>query len=125
MDALVEAQPQADEAAEQPSIHLVARNPQEMANAQADLRRWLSAKVTETKNELADVRHAHEVAKQNNWSASVLGRQVERAQDRLTFYTKVLEAVEAGYTIIPNFPIDLFAVRIERAKPRKIVKEIE
>ena len=31
-------------------------------------------------------------------------------------YEKLKAAVEAGYVIVPNFPIDVFAVRVQRAK---------
>jgi hypothetical protein len=111
------------EVTDQQLVHLIATDPTQMQAAQADLQKFLRAKVTEIRSEVADVKHAHAVAVKNKWSHAVLKRQVERAQDNLVFYEKTLAAVDAGYCIIPNFPIDVFAVRIDKAAPRKIVRE--
>jgi len=114
---------QALEVMDQPLVHLIATDPHQMADAQQDLRKFLAAKVCEVRNEIADVKHAYKVAVQNKWAASTLKRTLEREQDRLVFYEKALAAVDAGYTIIPNFPIDVFAVRTKRNAPRQIVRE--
>jgi len=106
-------------------VHLIATNPTQMEAAQRDLAKFLRAKVAEVKNEIADVTHAHAVAVENKWSSSVLKRQIERAQDNLLFYEKTLAAVDAGYCIIPNFPIDVFAIRTDRNQPRRVTAESE
>jgi hypothetical protein len=43
-----------------------------------------------------------------------LQRQARLAVKRTEYYEKLLAAVRAGYTIVPNMPVDLFAVRVIR-----------
>lgn len=96
------------------SVHLVARNPVEMQNAQADLAVWLRNKLTEVEIEIRELNAALIEARENGWATSALTRQRNKAVGQEVFYFKVLTAVEAGYTIIPEFPIDVFAIRVTR-----------
>lgn len=111
------------EVTDQELVHLIATDPRQMADAQGHLKKFLAAKVHEMKIELHDVELSYEIAVNNKWGHATLGRQLERGRDRLTFYEKALAAVEAGYTIIPNFPISVFAVRVKTATPRQIVRK--
>ena len=104
------------------SVHLVATSPLEMAQAQGDLSAWLIAKLAEVDSEVKELKSATEVAIQNKWESKTLAAQLVRARQRHIFYTKTLQAVNAGYCIIPNFPIDIFAVRVTRDKPRHQVE---
>ncbi len=94
-----------------PSEHLVALNPVEMAEARGDLRAWLERKLTGLEHDIVEANAALEEARRNGWAASALTSARNRAVDDETFYNKILVAVEAGHTIIPDFPIDVFAVR--------------
>lgn len=99
-------------------VHLVARNPQEMAAAQADLAIWLQNKVASMDREISEVSTALAVAKANKWATSALANQVARGNQRKKFYEKTLLAVQLGYTIVPNFPIDVFAIRTNKESPK-------
>ena len=113
------AEPQTESACTpKPIVHLVARNPVEMASAQAHLASWLAIKVGLCQTEAAELSGAVAEAKQHKWKSSILEGQHTRAVERHRFYEKCLLAVEAGYTIIPDIPIDVFAIRTARAKPR-------
>jgi hypothetical protein len=101
------------------SVHLIARNPVEMQNAQADLAVWLKNKVIESKIEIGELGAALAEARTNGWSLTALTRQRNKAVGQFKFYEKILAAVEAGYTIIPEFPIDVFAIRVTRASVRR------
>ena len=101
-----------------PTVHLVARNPVEMQAAQTDLANWLKAKLTEIEHEVVELNAALNEARQNNWSISALTRQRNKVVGQETYYFKMLKAVEAGYTIIPEFPIDVFAIRVTRSVVR-------
>ncbi len=103
---------------QQSTVHLVARNPVEMQNAQADLAAWLKNKLTEIEIEVRDLNAALNEARQNGWSLETLTRQRNKAVGQETYYFKLLTAVEAGYTIIPEFPIDVFAIRVTRSGVR-------
>jgi hypothetical protein len=109
-EALVVQQPKS-------SIHLVARDPVEMKAAQADLATWLRQKIDSFDPEITALNASIQEAKTNNWSVSALTRQRNKEVARQEFYAKVLAAVEAGYTIVPEFPVDLFAIRVLRDYP--------
>lgn len=99
------------------SVHLVARNPSEMASSQAHLAVWFTNKVAQCSEEAAQLAAAVDVAKQNKWDFKTLQSQSVRALQRKLFYEKCLAATEAGYTIIPNIPVDVFAIRVKRETP--------
>jgi len=103
------------------TVHLVARSPAEMQTAQADLKAWLVGKVASVKAEVLELKAAVQTAIQNKWASKTLTSQLSRASQRLVFYQKTLMAVDSGYCIIPNFPIDVFAVRVKREQPRHAV----
>ena len=99
-------------------VHLVARNPNEMHLAKANLENWLVQKVAQTDKETDELFAAYEEAVKHKWAAKTLRNHGNLAKRRGDFYKKVLAAVQAGYTIVPNFPIDVFAVRVKRAAPK-------
>ncbi len=101
----------------QPLVHLVARNPVEMQEARTGLAGWLTAKIAEVSAEMSDYQESLAQVVKNKWSAKGLKKAVSSAFYRREFYTKTLNAVEAGFTIVPEFPIDVFAIRVQRAEP--------
>lgn len=101
----------------QPLVHLVARNPVEMQQSQSSLADWLRAKIAEVETEGADYRDALATAVKNKWSQRGLRKAVSGAFFRKEFYEKTLAAVDAGFTIVPEFPIDVFAIRVDRDTP--------
>lgn len=117
--AVQEPEPiKASEPIELSQVHLVARNPNEMALATTSLTMFLRQKVGQCDQEFNELSDAATVAIENGWKYDTLERHSNLARKRGDFYRKVLAAVEAGYTIVPNFPIDLFAVRVQRKRPK-------
>lgn len=104
-------------ATEELEVHLAARNTEEMHLAKTQLHDWLTAKIKMAKHEAGELSDAHDIAKKRKWGTETLKRHAELAKKRLTFYQKVMAAVDAGYTIVPNFPVDLFAIRTKRQVP--------
>jgi hypothetical protein len=97
-----------------PSVHLVARNPQQMAAAQADLTAWLQNKRSSVLADIHELETARDEAKRHKWKTSSFTNAICKFRKQHDFYQKILEAVIAGYTIVPNFPIDIFAIRVNR-----------
>jgi hypothetical protein len=58
------------------------------------------------------------IAKKNRWSRGGLIKAVASAKKRIQYYQKIRKAVSLGYLIIPNFPIEVIAVRVDRHSPR-------
>ena len=95
----------------------IARTPAEMEQAQTDLIDWARAKLEMVRNELNEAQESLKIAKQSKWNVTRWQAVVSRARRRMIFYTKVKRALEAGYYIVPPFPVDVFAVRTDRAQP--------
>lgn len=113
--ALVTVAPEPD--TEDLQIHLAARNTQEMSLAKQELHAWLTAKIRSCRHDFNELEEARKIAVERKWASTALRNQAANAKNRLKFYGKVLTAVNAGYTIVPNFPVDLFAIRVEKGKP--------
>ena len=107
----------------QTSVHLVARNSSEMAQAKSSLENFLTQKIAQCDTEAADLWNAYEVAQRSKWKSATLRNHHNLAVRRGDFYRKVKMAVEAGYTLVPNFPVDIFAVRVKRESPLSKISE--
>lgn len=99
------------------SVHLVARNAVEMQQSQGNLMSWLTAKIESITAEMAEYQDSLAEAVANKWSTRGLKKAVSGAFWRREFYQKALDAVKAGFTIVPEFPIDIFAIRVARDTP--------
>lgn len=104
-------------------LNLVALSPAEMPATQAALSEWCIGKAKAIEAELTDLRDHMLIAQANNWKLSGLQASINRAEKRITYYGKVKDAVEAGYLIVPNFPISVLAVRVARDKQRERVSD--
>ncbi|MEP6743426.1 MAG: hypothetical protein ABJB61_13085 [bacterium] len=100
-----------------PLVHLVATNPTQMEGAKENLRAFLIQKIEALDVDIVEFNQTITAARDNKFSAAGLTRLRSKAVDTQEFYAKILEAVEAGYTIIPDFPIDVFAIRVGRERP--------
>lgn len=98
---------------------VVARNPGEMQVAQSQLIDWAAKKTEEKKALHMELQENLRIATESGWRTSTLKRAVANAQKEMEFYVKVHAALEAGYCIIPNMDIDVFAIRTTRKKPKK------
>lgn len=94
-----------------PETHLIALTPAQMEAARGDMKAWLEGRLTVIEREIVEANAALNEARRNGWNTSVLTLARNRAVDDETFYNKILVAVEAGHTPIPDFPIEMFAVR--------------
>lgn len=103
-------------------IIVVAKNAEEMGEAQKKLIAWADAKTKEVAIEVEEAKKNLEVFKEKKWRTEPLKRVVQKAEKMHTYYTKVKAALEAGYVIIPNMPdfaFDVFAVRTTKKNPSK------
>jgi len=102
-------------------LNLVALSPAEMAPTQTALAAWCDQKLQAVRAEQSDLETNLELATAHGWKHASVASTLLRTQKRVLYYEKLKAAVEAGYVIVPNFPIDVFAVRVKRAKqPEKV-----
>lgn len=101
-------------------IEVSAETPEEMRSAQTNLISWCERKIASLQHDVDDLAGAHDIAKLRKWKTTTLARHRDIAQKRLEYYTKMLAAFKAGYMLVPNFPIGVFAIRTEREYPKRI-----
>lgn len=102
-------------------VSVTATRPDEMAQAQTALIHWAEAKVAEMAAEHDEAKATLETAVKCKWRTEPLRRLHAKAEKRLTFYEKILAALRAGYTIVPNFPVTAFAIRTDRTRPLRML----
>jgi len=115
MDDAIETQPPADD------LTLVALTPSDMVPAQVNLAAWCDRKIAALRVELSDLEANLELATAHGWKYETVASTLNRTARRITYYEKLQAAVQAGYLLIPNLTVDVFAVRVKRAKqPEKV-----
>jgi hypothetical protein len=100
------------------SLTVFAQNPLQMREAQAQMVAWAKGKKEATERELADLEANLAVATKNKWRTSTLKGAVNRTRRLVSFYDKTQKALEAGYCMVPNFPVGVFAIRTTRDYPK-------
>jgi len=97
---------------------VIAQRPEEMRAAQEKTITWIEQLIAENRAAKADAEAALEAAKRNKWRQEGFRRHVTEPEKKIEFYEKILAALKAGYVIVPNFPIDVFAIRTKRKEPK-------
>lgn len=98
---------------------VIAHSPKEMEAAQRSLILWAARKIQMVKNELADAQEQFRLHKEKKWSVDGWRSQILKQERRAEFYRKIKMALEAGYYIVPPFPMDIFAIRTKRSYPER------
>lgn len=102
-----------------PETFFYARNQAEMSKAQEALVAWAETKVKLLKKELKEVNENLQIATKRKWKKEPWERQVTKAAKKLTFYEKVEAALKAGYVIVPDMNVELFAIRTTRKSAKE------
>jgi hypothetical protein len=108
---------EAIEVAGKKDMFIFAKNSAEMAQAQDRTIAGMKTKVEVEKARLTDLELNLEIAKKNKWRTETLKRHVGYAKDKVAFYEKIISALEAGYQIVPDMDVELFAVRTSKKTP--------
>lgn len=112
-------QPVAKDIAE--DVHLVALNPAEMNASQQSLSTWFYNKAEILKRDAEELELTVATAKQTGFkSPGAIERQAKLTRRRVEFYEKCKAAVDAGYCLVPNFPVQAFVIRTTRKTPDKM-----
>lgn len=98
-------------------LMVVARNPAEMVQAQANLLKWAIGKVALERARLTELEALLAKARSMKQRISAYSAQVSFARGTVLYYEKIQAAIEAGYCIVPNFPIQFLMVRTNETEP--------
>lgn len=100
------------------TLHLVALDRPQLEAAHAKMIEWAKARRDKVDVDV-DVESTNlDLAAQNGWLTQPFERRLNALARQRTFYDKIVAALEAGYAIVPNFPMDIFAIRT-KAKETK------
>ena len=102
---------------------VLAKDPEQLARAQVSLIGWMEVRIGRAKEELNDAEEGLRIARERKWKITGWQKAVTRAQERVHYYEKAKLALEAGYCIVPDFPVSIFAVRTSRRIPRSHEQE--
>jgi hypothetical protein len=100
-----------------PNVTLLAFSPAEMATAQADLILWGRQKVATEQARVDELEAELARARSNAWGWKSWDVEVKRQKKLVVYYGKLLRAFQAGYLVIPDFPIRAFAIRTNAPSP--------
>lgn len=92
---------------------LIATTPTAVTAAHDDAAKWARLKMHEVRLELAVERENLKSAERAKWATKPFKRNIAKLEARVTFYEKMVVAVDAGYHIVPNFYMDVFAMRTD------------
>lgn len=98
-------------------VSLTATLPHEMVESQNQLIAWCTNKLAVLKSESIELQEAYAHAKRSKWKTSVLYAHWQKSLKREIYYDKMKQALEAGFYIIPNFPVTMFAIRTKKNSP--------
>jgi hypothetical protein len=99
---------------------ILVHSPEEMATASARLAGWAEQKLMEAKADLAEIEQTLQHAKAVGWPTASLATVARRKRKDLVFYEKAEAAFRAGYYMVPNFDIDVVAIRTSRGRPKGV-----
>lgn len=97
---------------------LTATLPHEMVDAQNQLIDWCARKISIVEAEVKELYEAWGRAKKMKWKDKPIYNLHRGAIRRLNYYVKVKCALIAGYYIVPNFPIQMFAIKTKKNTPK-------
>lgn len=96
---------------------MVALNPNEVPAAQAQLLVWCRQKIAALGEEWREQRENARHIKALKGSPRAWQAQASKTKQRILYYAKLFAAVRAGYLIVPNFNVDVVAVRTAKNAP--------
>ncbi len=102
-----------------PSFHAVAVNATEMQQSTEKIKTFLETKVTALDTEVKELSDALAAAEKNKWATKTYRNQLKKVESRRMYYVKMVGALHAGLTLVPNMDCDIFAIRTKRVNHPK------
>ena len=112
-----------DETGAQNPITVIATNHQEMQAAQQVLIQRVGGRLARLYSEIANLGKNLALAKAGHLDRSRINAAISKARRRVVFYEKLKAALEAGYTLIPDMEVEVFAIRTTKQGPDRNYKQ--
>lgn len=97
---------------------VVAYSPNELALAQGTVRGWCAENIRRLLVERREAQENIEQALPAGFKTAAFDRIIAKCERRIAYFKKVGQAIKAGYMIVPNFDMQLFAVRTNERTPK-------
>jgi len=97
---------------------LLAMNPDELQASHKVAREWADSMAKLMLNQAEEFGRSLEMALRQGWRSGGLERACNMAKRRHDFYIKIVQALDAGYLMVPNFEMTAWVVRTDRKKPK-------
>lgn len=98
-------------------MQLVAINRPQLEAAHTQMLEWVEQKLSALDTEQREEVAAQEVTIRAGWKAVATNRRIRMIERRKVFYEKIRAAIKDGYVIVPNFQLNVFAIRTDRSTP--------
>lgn len=95
----------------------VALSANEVAPAQAQLATWCKAKILALSQDLKEQIGNLRQARAMHWRRTGWQAAARKTKGQMIYYAKIKAAVEAGYLVVPNFDVEVIAVRTRKGVP--------
>ena len=100
-------------------VLVTAQHPAHMKVCNEALMDWCDRKIVLQEHEAEELEENLAIAKKNKWRTTTLRKHATLARRRVDYYKKIKDALKEGYCIVPNFPLDVFAVRTVKESPKR------
>lgn len=100
------------------NITVLACNPTEMQGAQQQLVDWARQRILAARQDVDDAERSLKAARIAGMGTSRFKSALARRRKQLAYCEKISRALDEGYYIVPPFPVDVFAIRTNRRKPK-------
>lgn len=97
---------------------LVAVDRPQLEAAHGKMIEWAHVQIATVEAEKTAEEESLAVAKERKWATGAFRRRISIMEKRIVFYQKIEEALKAGYVIVPNFQMNVFAIRTKAQTPR-------
>lgn len=98
---------------------VVAYSPNQVHVAQKTVRSWCAENIRRLLVQKREAQQNIAHAQSGKFSQKPFKKVLVRVEKRITYFKKIGAAIKLGYMIVPNFDMDLIAVRTTQKKPRK------
>lgn len=99
-------------------MQLIAVSRPQLDAAHEQMAAWCQTMIDKMRADVTVESEVLERARQSKWAIEPHKRRLRQLERRREFYEKIHAAVLEGYVIVPNFPMDLFAIRTDATTPR-------
>ena len=99
-------------------VQLCATDASAMALSQEAMVEFFTGRMREAEREVDEAERNLKIAEEAGFQLRAFKRHLTESRRLVRFHEKCSVVVHAGHALVPNFPVDVFAIRTDRDSPR-------